>query len=419
MVGAGDRGRRDEAAEADLLEASLGQVERFEAAAHVLGIDHLLAGELLRVADALDDEHRVVDAAVVERFADLLLRRRALALVDDVLEDVLHRGRLGAGERPAQRLVALGLLATGAGVVIAAGPPDADQLVHREVVLGRFLDRGGVHRAPALVVEIVRPVATDRQPERALVLHVGGGHRIELQLEAVFLGEVFENRDRLLAERRVEMDQAELLALELVHAAELGRHVLHHDGGAVPVSEGRDEDPGEVRAVGRGRQAVGHRQDRDLVDMGARDRGERRARRPGRVDDGVLRLGLLVALDRLLGVVAGLAFLVDDLDAVHAAVALVDHRDVVAHAVADRDARARERAGAIGIVGEVDAVLRHRRGERAGGEQGSERGTLQQIAGLHGLPPFVSSRPDCCRIGLYPPALHCRRSFLGSLPQPQ
>eukprot|EP01035_Chromulina_nebulosa_P005144 gene5145-6981_t len=74
--------------------------------------------------------------------------------------------------------------------------------------------------------------------------------------------------------------------------------------------------------------------------MGARDRGQRRARRPGRIDDRVLRLRLLVALDRLLGVVAGLALLIDDLDAVHAAVALVDHRHVVAHAVADRDAGA-------------------------------------------------------------------------------
>ena len=53
---------------------------------------------------------------------------------------------------------------------------------------------------------------------------------------------------------------------------------------------------------------------------------------------GVLVLDRLPALDALLGVVAGLAFLDVELDAADAAVALVEHGQVVVHAVGDRDA---------------------------------------------------------------------------------
>ena len=87
MVSAADLHRRGEAGHADLLEPGLVGSRALEAAAHVSSGDHLLAGQLLRRARLpLDDEHRVVDATlIIEVLADLLLRSRALALVDDVL----------------------------------------------------------------------------------------------------------------------------------------------------------------------------------------------------------------------------------------------------------------------------------------------------------------------------------------------
>ena len=75
----------------------------------------------------------------------------------------------------------------------------------------------------------------------------------------------------------------------------------------------------------------------------------------GLTTTGFFALTVLVALDALLGVVAGLAFLDDDLDAADAAVALVEHRQIVVHAVGDRDARAGEGAGAVGEQRHVDA----------------------------------------------------------------
>ena len=77
---------------------------------------------------------------------------------------------------------------------------------------------------------------------------------------------------------------------------------------------------------------------------------------------GLLALHRLVAFDALLGVVARLAFLDDELDAADAAVALVQHLEIVVHAVRDRDARARERSGPIGEERHVDLVLGGSRG---------------------------------------------------------
>ena len=64
---------------------------------------------------------------------------------------------------------------------------------------------------------------------------------------------------------------------------------------------------------------------------------------PGRA----LALGLLVALHSLFGGVAGFALLDRYLDPADAAVALVEHGEIVAHAVGDRDAVRRIRAGAV------------------------------------------------------------------------
>ncbi len=140
--------------------------------------------------------------------------------------------------------------------------------------------------------------------------------------------------------------------------------VLDEHRGAVPVGRRRIEDPREVLAVGRGREPVGHRQNRDLVDRGLRDDLQRDAGRVRVDDDRVLALDLLVALDALLGVVAGLAFLDVELDAADAAVALVEHVEIVGHAAADRNAGDRKAAGAVGEQRDVDLVGRARRQRR-------------------------------------------------------
>jgi hypothetical protein len=196
---------------------------------------------------------------------------------------------------------------------------------------------------------------------RGLVLHVLGGDRVERHLEAEFLGHFLEQRNRLLAEAGVEMQEADLLAFQLVDAAFLLADVLDDHRQAVPVGGRRVEHPGEDVAARRGREAVGHGQDRDLVHGRAGDQRQGDAGRPGIDHDRVLALHRFIAFDALLGVVAGLAFLENELHAADAAVALVEHAEIVVHAVRDGDAGPGEGAGAVGEEGHIDRVLREGR----------------------------------------------------------
>ena len=337
MVLAGDLHGRREAFHPEFLQAGLGDVQGLKAPAHVLARHDLLARHFLGIADRFGDEHRVVDTPVVEVVADLLLRVLREALVDDELLDVLDHRKLGTGRVEVERLVALRVGPAGARIVVTAGPPDADELADREPGLDRLLDRRRVHRAPALVIDPVRTVAANVQPDRALVLHVLRGDRVELDLEAVILRKAFEERDRLLAEGRVEVDEADLLALELVEAAFLLGDILDEGRRAIPVGHGRIEHPGKGVAVRRSRQAIGHRQDGDLVDRSLRDELKRNAGRIGIRDDRIFALDRLVALDAFLRVVARLAFLDGDLHTADAAVTLVEHAKIVVHAVGNRD----------------------------------------------------------------------------------
>ena len=110
----------------------------------------------------------------------------------------------------------------------------------------------------------------------------------------------------------------------------------------------------------------------------------------GLITTGFLLFTLLVALDALLGVVAGLAFLDDELDAADAAVALVEHVEVVVHAVGDRDAGTGERTGAVGQQRNVDAVLRLRRGDAARTRRPGRTGRAEnEVFQLHRVSPFV------------------------------
>src|ERR1039457_926147 len=271
VIGAGHGERRAELGQAKLLPARRGDVHRLESAPHILAGHDFLAGELLRVADRFRDHHGVVDALVVVRLPNLFLRRLALALVDDGLEDVLDRREVRTHRREVQSGKALGLGAGRTRVILTTAPPDADEFIHREADAGGFLHRGRIHRAPAPHDHPRRLVAPDVEPEAGLVLHFGRRHRIELHVEAVVLSILFEQRDRLAAIAAVEENKADGLALELVETALLAADIAEDHGQAVPVGRRRIKHPGKIIADGRGRQAVGHRQDRDLVDRGFRD----------------------------------------------------------------------------------------------------------------------------------------------------
>src|SRR2546430_16503187 len=75
VILARDLDRVGEALHPDLFEALLGQVQVLEAPAHLLGRGRLPPGALHRGADGFGGEHRVHDAAIVERRAHLLLLR--------------------------------------------------------------------------------------------------------------------------------------------------------------------------------------------------------------------------------------------------------------------------------------------------------------------------------------------------------
>src|SRR5579863_10659258 len=119
------------------------------------------------------------------------------------------------------------------------------------------------------------------------------------------------------------MDQSELLALELIETALDIGDMAHEGRGAVPIGRRRVEDPGEVIAVGRCREAVRHGENRNLVDCRLGDQLQRYSGRIGVDDYRVLALHRLVALDALLGVVAGLALLNDKLGTADTSIALV------------------------------------------------------------------------------------------------
>ncbi len=306
----------------------------------------------------------------------------AFALRDEVLLDVGVDAELARAVLEHQRLVAGRLVAGRDHVRLRTGPPHAHHLVAREADAGRFLDCGRVHHAPAPQQHVVGPVLTDLQPLR-LLLDARVSHRDRLELEAMLLGAGLERSDRLLAVRAVVIDEADLLALQLVETAPLLGDVLNGDVRRGPVAADRHEIPGEHRTVAAFRTAVAHGEQRDLVAghlLGQRERDAGRKRREVRGARRALALHALVALDALVGGVAGLAFFRRKLDAVDAAVALVDHVPVVDHAVRERNAVRRVRSGAIHQGRHVLFALRHRRG---GHRDGSDRGGKNQSSSKH------------------------------------
>src|SRR5215467_8835551 len=213
--------------------------------------------------------------------------------------------------------------------------------------------------------------------------------RQEQRLESVHLRALLQERDRLLAVRRVVIDERDLFALELVEPAFLLGDVLQENVGCGPVGAEQGEVPLEYRAVARLGAAVAHGDDRDLVDRRLLREGEGDA---GRQRDHVggagrtFALQPLVALDPAIGGIAGVAFLEYNFDAVDAAVALVDEPVVVGKAVGERDAVRRVGASAVDQSRDELLILRQRRrGRRRGAEQRTEHDRDRVASVVHRL----------------------------------
>src|SRR5438094_4227573 len=107
VILARDLYRVGEALHPDLFEALLGQVQVLEAPAHLLARGRLPHGALHRGAVGFGGEHRVHDAAIVERRAHFFLLAGALALVIHVLDDLGVRRPVGTRRMEGGALVAL------------------------------------------------------------------------------------------------------------------------------------------------------------------------------------------------------------------------------------------------------------------------------------------------------------------------
>src|SRR6267142_4152473 len=184
VVLAGDLDRPREALHAELVEPLLRQVEVLEPPPDLLAREHLVAVLAHRGADRLDGEHGVGDAAVVERRAHVLLLPGALALVIDVLHDVLEDPEVGARSMEGRSLVGLGTVTSRDDVSVASRPPVANEVVHPESDGRGFLDGDLVHHAPARQEDPVGIEPADLEPRRLLLL-TGTVHGEQRQLEGV------------------------------------------------------------------------------------------------------------------------------------------------------------------------------------------------------------------------------------------
>src|SRR6516162_6565642 len=376
MIGAGYLDRSQLALESELLETIGGEVEVLEAPAHLLAGERLLAEPLLRGADRLDAEHGIDQSAHVENLTRLLPFRRAQALVVEVLLEILVQLEPTGGVLQGHRVVAGGTGLRRPHVRLGPRPPHAVHLLARIADRDRLLDGGRVHDAPAPQQHVVGAVLADLQPG-CLLLDTGMRDRQEQRLESVHLRALLQQGDRLLAIGRVVIDEGDLLALELVEPAFLLGDVLQDDVGGRPIGAEQREVPLEHRAVARLRAAVAHGDDRDLVDR--RLLRERKGD-AGRERDHIggagrtLALEALVAFHAAVGGIAGVAFLEHDLDAVDAAVALIDELVVVSEAVGERNAVRGVGTGPVHQVGDELLVLRQRRrGRRQGARERRER----------------------------------------------
>ena len=349
MVGAAGGDGAHDVVEAQGVQLLLVEGQVFHAPAHLFaGHDLAFAEAFLRAAHGFDAQHLDDHATGVQHRAHFVLGTRALTLVVHVLEDVLdHLGLLSrAIER--QCVVTLGTFAHVAHIGFSTGPPHAIHLLAWVTRRLGFLQGGGVHHTPAPQQHVVGAALAHLQPG-GLLFDARGSHRQHLQLEAVHLGAFLHQRDGLFAERTVVVHEGDFLALELVHAAQALANVLQQNVGARPIAAHQREVPLECHAVLRNRQAIAQRHQRDLVGRGFFGQGEGDTGRL-RIEHGDARAALeaLVAFHTTVGRIAGFALFKGDLHSVDAAIAGVDHLDVVLLAVGPGRAVGRVGAGAVG-----------------------------------------------------------------------
>src|SRR5262249_36075134 len=123
----------EQAERAQLLQARVVDVQVLEAPAHLFTGERALAELRLRDADRLDVQDRVLDAEVVVDAAEALgILEVALALVEDVLLDLLQHREVGARRTGGDRDVALGGRAGGRRVLFGVRPDVAYDVVDGE-----------------------------------------------------------------------------------------------------------------------------------------------------------------------------------------------------------------------------------------------------------------------------------------------
>ena len=93
-----------------MLEPLGGHVEVLEAPAHLLAGHRLFAEPLLRRPDGLDAEHGIDQPAHIEDLAGILPSRGALALVVDVLLEIVVQLEAAGGVLQRGRIVSLGTI---------------------------------------------------------------------------------------------------------------------------------------------------------------------------------------------------------------------------------------------------------------------------------------------------------------------
>ena len=390
MVGAGDLQRRHQSFGAELLDALGGDVEVLDAPAHLLAGQRLAAELALGDADRLDRQDAGDETPVVVDRPHALRADGTLAHTVDLVEDLLDDREIRARGVEARGNVADRRLAGGNDVLFGAAPPHADDPIGREADAGRFLERGRVHHPPAAKDDPVGLVAArDLQPGRLLV-EPRVRDRVVPDLEAVHLGLLVEDRDRLLAVARLMVEVGDLLALQVLHAPLLHAHELDLRGVLAPVVGHEREHVGEDLAVGRVGTPVAHRDDRNLVDGRALDEavGDAGAQGVDHASAGrTLALQALVALDAAVGVVAELALFPGDRHAVDAAVG-VHERQVVEESAGDSGAARGIRSHAVDRVRDELLVLglngRHGRSQHARGRQGEQDCSEFHALLLHG-----------------------------------
>ena len=213
--------------------------------------------------------------------------------------------------------------------------------------------------------------------------------RVVTDLEAVHLGLLVEDRDRLLAVARLVIEVGDLLALQVLHAPLFHAHELDLRGVLAPVVGHQREHVGEDLAVGRVGTPVPHRDDRNLVDGRPLDEavGDAGAQRVDHASAGrALALQTLVAFDAAVGVVAELALLPGDRHAVDAAVG-VHQRQVVEESAGDSGTACGIRSHTVNRVRDELLALglnsRQGRSQHARGRQGEQDGPEFHASLLH------------------------------------